>query len=118
VTDPSAAAGASPFSGPSIVGVGSRPADIRFRAYYNQIIARVTAAWILPDGIAAADSKLVTVIGLRISTSGVIEKQWILRGSGNIYYDQTAIRAIKKASPLPPLPVEMREETHDVGIRF
>lgn len=118
LADPSAVAAVSPVSGPSIVGVGSRPADIRFRAYYDKIIARVTAVWVLPEGIAAADRKLLTVIGLRISASGIIEKQWIVRRSGNIYYDQSAIRAINKASPLPPLPEDMKEKTHDVGIKF
>ena len=121
VTDPSAATGISQFSGPSVVGGGSRPADIRFRAYYDQIWARIKAAWALPEGVAAADGKLLTVIGIRISASGVIEEQWIERRSGNIYYDQSAVRALKKfneANPLPPLPDGLGKETLEVGINF
>ncbi len=118
VADPSAAGGVSPVSGPSIVGAGSRPADIRFRAYYDRVIARIKAAWALPEGVGDADGKLLTVISIRISATGVIEEQWIERGSGNIYYDQAAVRAIEKASPLPPLPDEMGDETHEVGIKF
>jgi TonB family protein len=38
--------------------------------------------------------------------------------SGNSYYDQSAIRAIRKASPVPPLPKELGEESLDVGIKF
>ncbi len=118
VTDPSAAGGVAPVSGPSVVGGGSQPADIRFRAYYDQIWARIRAAWALPEGVASADGKLLTVIGIRISASGIIEEQRIMRSSGNIYYDQSAVRALKKASPLPPLPDELREETLEVGINF
>ncbi len=118
VTDPSAVAGASPLSGPSIVGAGSRPADIRFRAYYDQVWARIKAEWVLPDGVAGADGKLLTIISIRISSLGVIEEQWFERSSGNIYYDQSAVRALKKASPLPPLPDELRGETLKVGINF
>ncbi|TNF50181.1 energy transducer TonB, partial [bacterium] len=39
-------------------------------------------------------------------------------GSGNIYYDQSALRAIRKASPLPPLPQDLDEESLEVGINF
>ncbi|MFV1956956.1 MAG: energy transducer TonB [bacterium] len=118
VSDASAAAGVSQFSGPSVVGGGSQSADIRFRAYYDQVWARIKAAWVLPDGVAAADGKLLTVIGIRISASGVIEDQRIERSSGNIYYDQSAVRALNKASPLPPLPAELSEDILEVGINF
>ncbi len=120
-TGPSAAGGVSPVSGPSIVGAGSRPADIRFRAYYDRVVARIMAAWALPVGVAAVEDRLLTVISIRISESGVIEDQWIERGSGNIYYDQSAVRALKKfnkENPLPPLPDELRGKTLEVGINF
>ena len=38
--------------------------------------------------------------------------------SGNPQLDESALRAIKKANPLPPLPPGIEEEKFDLGIRF
>jgi colicin import membrane protein len=38
--------------------------------------------------------------------------------SGNHYLDDSAMRAIKKANPLPPLPDVFRDEYLEIGIRF
>ena len=112
-------AGVSPVSGPSVTGKGARPADIRFRAYYDQIWARIKAAWVLPEGVSSANDKLLTVVGIRISPLGVIEAYWVEKKSGNIYFDQSAIRALNKAKKaLPPLPDELRDETLEVGVNF
>jgi TonB family protein len=97
---------------------GGPSSDIRFRAYYDRIWSQIRAAWVLPEGVAASEEDLLTVVGIRISTTGVIEDHWIEKGSGNLYYDQSALRAIRKASPLPPLPPDLDEESLEVGINF
>jgi len=107
----------------SVTGVtgtskGGPSADIRFRAYYDRIWSQIRAAWVVPEGVVASEEDLLTVAGIRISTTGVIEDQWIERGSGNIYYDQSALRAIRKASPLPPLPQDLDDKSLEVGINF
>jgi TonB family protein len=38
--------------------------------------------------------------------------------SGNRYFDESAMKAIKKASPFPPFPDSIRDNNIDVGIRF
>ena len=38
--------------------------------------------------------------------------------SGNRYFDESALRTVKKANPLPPLPEELRESSIEIGIRF
>ncbi len=107
----------------SVTGVtgtskGGPSADIRFRAYYDRIWSQIRAAWVVPEGVVASEKDLLTVAGIRISITGVIEDQWIEKGSGNIYYDQSALRAIRKASPLPPLPQDLDDKSLEVGINF
>ncbi len=46
------------------------------------------------------------------------EHYWIEKPSGNIYYDQSAIRAVNKADPLPPPPRELGGKSLEVGINF
>ena len=105
-------------AGSSLAGGAGQPSDLRFRVYYDRIWTQIKASWIVPEGVAAARSGLVTVIGIRITPSGIIEEFWVERKSGNIYYDQSAIRAIKKSKNLPPPPSDMGSEEREVGINF
>jgi TonB family protein len=105
-------------AGSSLAGGASQPSDLRFRAYYDRIWSQIRASWIVPEGVATARSGLVTVIGIRITPTGTIEEFWVERKSGNIYYDQSAVRAIRKANPLPLFPSELGSEPLEVGINF
>ena len=100
------------------VGRPGPASNIRFRAYYDRIWSRIRASWVLPEGVVGSDEELLAVVGIRISATGEIEDMWIERSSGNIYYDQSAIRALGRASPLPPLPEDMGDGSLEVGINF
>lgn len=91
--------------------------DLRYRLYYNMIWEKIRDAWILPEGVIKGKN-LEAIVTLRIKRNGTIENYWIEKGSGNTYFDQSAIRAINKANPLPPLPEDFREEIFEVGVRF
>jgi len=90
--------------------------DLRFKAYYNQIWQRVREAWVLPESLV--QRRLETIIGIRIGRSGVIHRTWTEKSSGNPVFDQSALRAVAKVNPLPPLPPEFRGEYLEVGLRF
>ena len=93
------------------------PANIRFRAYYDRVWAQIRSSWVLPAGVTSKVS-LLTIIGIRIASDGEIEQFWIEERSGNDYYDQSALRAIRKANPLPALPDELSDAPLEVGINF
>jgi TonB family protein len=106
----------SPGTRPS--GIATRELlDLRYRLYYNMIWEKIRDAWVLPEGITKGKN-LEAIVALRIKRNGTIENYWIEKGSGNTYFDQSAIRAINKADPLPPLPEDFREEIFEVGVRF
>lgn len=105
-------------SGAKSPGGGTNaPNDIRFRVYYDRIWAKIRSSWVLPEGVTAKTS-LLTVVSIRIAADGKIEEAWIEKKSGNEYYDQSALRAIRKANPLPPLPEGVSGSTLEVGINF
>lgn len=121
VRPPVAAGGRGPATGAGTAGPVSGAGgavDLRYKAYYDRIWSQIKAAWVLPAGVAAREQQLLTVVGIRIAPGGNIDHYWIERASGNIYYDQSAIRAINKASPLPPLPRELGNRPLEVGINF
>lgn len=86
--------------------------------YYSLIWAEIKGAWTIPKNVLEERVDLETVIVVIIEKDGSIKKYWFEKKSGNDLYDQTAVRAIKKAEPLPPIPHELGEETLEVGIRF
>lgn len=106
-------------SGPEASSAGGEDssANIRSRAYYNRIWAKIRSSWVLPEGVTSSTS-LITVVGIRIAADGEIERSWIEERSGNDHYDQSVLRAIRKSNPLPPLPRDLGGEPLEVGINF
>jgi TonB family protein len=74
--------------------------------------------WTIPENLLKEMAALETVVVITINRDGKIKEMWVEKRSGNALYDQMAIRAIKKAEPLPPIPKELGENTLEIGIRF
>jgi colicin import membrane protein len=87
-------------------------------AYYTMLWAKIKAEWTIPENLPKGGADLETVIVVIIERNGKIQKSWFEKKSGNSLYDQMAMRAIKKAEPLPPIPKEFSDPTFEVGIRF
>ena len=116
------AEGQPPVAPPKVPVISSsKPSSISesiVNQYYSLIWAKIKEAWTIPKNVLEERVDLETVIVVIIEKDGRIKKYWFEKKSGNDRYDQTAVRAIKKAEPLPPLPNELGEETLEVGIRF
>lgn len=78
--------------------------------YYSMIVKKIRQEWVFPESL---DRKLEAIISIKIAKDGSIKIDRIEKSSGNQLFDRYALRAINKASPLPPPPQEM-----EVGIRF
>ena len=87
-------------------------------AYYTMLWAKIKAEWTIPENLPKGGVDLETVIVVIIERNGKIQRSWFEKRSGNSLYDQMAMRAIKKAEPLPPIPKEFSDPTFEVGIRF
>ncbi len=91
--------------------------DLRLAFYYILIWERIKAEWVFPQALIH-ESGLETIIALGIRQDGEIVKISFEKKSGNSYLDESALRAIKKANPLPPLPEGLQERYLEVGVRF
>jgi TonB family protein len=58
------------------------------------------------------------VIDVTILRSGAVTEVNFEKRSGNRYFDESAMKAIRKASPFPPLPMVIGDTSIQVGIRF
>jgi TonB family protein len=85
--------------------------------YYAEIWARIRGQWSMPQGILPKGN-VETIINVRILRNGAVVDIVFEKKSGNQYFDDSAVRAIKKASPLPPLPSWIQGSDIEIGIRF
>jgi len=99
-------------------GASSGIMGIKFKIYYNLLWQRIRSVWVLPEGALGGMKNLETIIAIRIARDGQIEDIQFEKKSGNPYLDESALRAIKKANPLPPLPPGFEGDKFDVGVRF
>jgi colicin import membrane protein len=102
-------------------GVGSGGGSVleaKLSEYYNAIWTKIKEEWTLPETLPQRKAELEAIIVVVIERDGKIQKSWFEKKSGNALYDQMAMRAIKKAEPLPPIPEEFSDRTLEIGIRF
>jgi len=97
---------------------GSTELESRLSDYYNMIWAKIKKEWTLPGDLPKGKTDLETTIVIILERDGKVQKSSFEKRSGNAHYDQSAMRAIKKAEPLPPIPKEFSDETFEIGIRF
>jgi colicin import membrane protein len=86
-------------------GKGGGPAD-----YYSTITKEIWQQWVYPD---TGKKDIEAIISIKILRDGTAIVQRVEKSSGNALFDRSAIRALAKASPLPPPPQEM-----EIGVRF
>ncbi|MGB9735845.1 MAG: energy transducer TonB [bacterium] len=86
--------------------------------YYSVIWQKIHDAWLVPSSMAASSYGYETIVSITINRDGSISNLSVEKSSGNVYFDQTAIRAIKRASPLPPFPPSWLQKSINIGIKF
>jgi colicin import membrane protein len=100
---------------------GAASADtssLRFQVYYTEIWERVRRQWVLPEALLTSRKGLEAVVVARIRRDGSLAKVWLEHSSGNSRLDASALRAVERAAPFPPLPSVVRGREHEVGLRF
>jgi colicin import membrane protein len=91
--------------------------QVRLTAYQERVRTQIIDAWVLP--IPPEQSRdLRATIFFRVARDGRVEQLRLVQASGNPLFDASLIRAIKRASPLPVLPVDYPSEVLEVEMRF
>lgn len=97
--------------------VGDAESNTKMNAYYTLIWSRIKGKWALPQGILPREN-IDAIIQVRILRNGTVVDMSFEKKSGNRYFDESAIKAIKKASPFSPLPEWIKDNSIELGIRF
>jgi colicin import membrane protein len=105
-------------------GGGGAPGTVRLSPelldYFRRLEETVRGSWVTPGSMVRDATKLVVELVIVIEKDGRVSGERIERGSGNPYFDDTVRRAIRKASPLPVPPEQLRggEDHYEIGFRF
>jgi TonB family protein len=83
-------------------------------AYQNELQAHVKSGWRWMQ----RSNHLRTLVEAKIRPDGEITNVQVLQGSGNSNFDDSVVRALKKASPAPPPPREFYADFATVGFWF
>ncbi len=111
---PSTTTQSAGISGPR--GTGIEP-DFYMKQYLSTVYQKIHEHWVLPD-LQNWDNSLEAVLVITIRRDGVVTNNFFERKSDNIYFNQFVLKALKDASPLPPFPNQLKENTLEIGLRF
>lgn len=103
---------------PGAAGTAKVPPEIL--AYARALDEKVRSNWTVPELAEKEAGALMVQVRITIEKDGRVSNVRMEKDSGNPYFDDSILRAIEKASPLPVPPERLRggEDHYDVGFRF
>lgn len=93
---------------------GGTQASIEFIAYRNALERHVKGGWSWFPG----RDKYSAVVSMSIRPDGVLSDVFLKVGSGNKQFDESVVRAVRKASPVPPPPQAVYSRFSKTEINF
>jgi TonB family protein len=90
--------------------------DFRFAYYLAAVRNKIGSRWVPPQGVDARGRPVKTVVYFRVHRDGKISEVSVESSSGYAFFDQTAMRALLSATPLPPLPAGFPDNY--LGVHF
>jgi colicin import membrane protein len=99
--------------GPGGTG-GGVPKGIDFIRYQNQMLSTIKNNWVW----VGQRGNLRVTVRFNIKDNGEIVGLKLVQASGNASYDDSVLRAVRKSSPLPPPPEDVRRDFSEVELAF
>ena len=102
----------APAGGGGVGVTGNTVLGTRFGAYAELLRQRITQAW-QRNGLDARSQRDPAIISLTIMQNGSVRDIRLVQTSGNPAIDNSALRALYQANPLPPLPAGLGSFVRD-----
>lgn len=87
---------------------------MEFLIYRTRMLYKIKERWTW----VGKNSNLEVTVRFGIQENGEVVQLRVIEASGDPSYDDSVIRAVRKASPLPPTPVVYRKDFMDVELTF
>jgi TonB family protein len=88
--------------------------DLQYLLYFRAVQQRVKDAWTFPGG----SNDLSADVEFSIGADGTLNGVKIAKSSGDSAFDESVLRAIRRAAPFPPPPDRYRSQFSDVVSTF
>ena len=95
-------------------GVGGLVRGMEFVAYHNRMLGQIKESWTWLSKPGA----LEVTVGFGVRVDGEIVGVELLKRSGDASFDESVVRAVRRASPLPPPPRSHAREFAQVEVTF
>jgi colicin import membrane protein len=89
----------------------------KINEYANAIESRVHNNWSVQPELKPR-TNIETIIEIKIMRDGSLASLGFEKRSGNPYIDDSALKAVKKSAPFPPLPEWYPDNSLEIGIIF
>ena len=118
ITRRSGADPASPATNSPAASAIGTDVPFPFAGYLAEVQNRITDLWEQPSWLSVQNRGPKVVIVFRIHRDGTLAKVVLAVPSGVTAFDKSAVQAVEAANPLPPLPLEFKNEFLDVHLQF
>ncbi|MCE9625869.1 MAG: TonB family protein, partial [Deltaproteobacteria bacterium] len=90
-------------------------ADPGYAQYQSSVRGKIIREWVRTGASPDGEQAIRTRIQVRINASGQVISKSVVKSSGDESFDLSALRAIERASPLPPPPEGIKSEALSEG---
>jgi len=119
-TETPAATGNPPGTAPLQISTGQFTDKQRgdaLSAYKARLESHIGRHWKLPV-VQDWNDELIAIVVIRIRRDGAVTTVKFDQSSGNPRFDQYVRKAVDRASPLPPLPREIEQQSEEIVVTF
>lgn len=99
-------------------GVGGLVRGMEFVAYHNRMLGQIKESWTWPRTWLSKPGALEVTVGFGVRVDGEIVGVELLKRSGDASFDESVVRAVRRASPLPPPPRSHARDFAQVEVTF
>jgi protein TonB len=104
-------------TGPGGGGITVDSQDFRFAYYLEVLRERIGYNW-APPPVFGSTSEVTATVYFKISRDGTITDEKVEKTSRHEIFDRSAVRAVRLADPLPPLPAGFKGKWLGVHFEF
>ena len=88
-------------------------------SYYFEVLQRkIAAEWEPPGVLGRTSDEVGAVLWFRIERDGRVLSRYVEEPSGSNVFDSSALRALDRATPFPPLPMDFPDDHLIIHLRF
>lgn len=109
--------GSGSGSGPGGGGITVDSQDFRFAYYLEVLRERISYNW-APPPVFGVTSEVTATVYFKIARDGTISGEEVEKTSKHEIFDRSAVRAVRLADPLPPLPAGFKGKWLGVHFEF